>query len=171
MTVTTGSGNDNVFVRDFAQITTGSVVGGAPAVANTNFNTVTVGITTSGQTYSTVLDAKAGDHITFATTASDTALGNAAHAVTAVNATKIVLNSGTAVFQDYLDAATAATVTAGTVSAFDFGGNTYVVEQNNGMGGGTGNTFQNGFDSVIKLVGIHTIDTSSTAATGAILGS
>ena len=154
VTVTTGVGNDIVFVKDFAQITTGGVSGAA------GFNTVTVATTTSGQTYSTVLDAKAGDHINFGAGS-----GAAGTTSTSVNLTKVVLNSGTAVFQDYLDAATGANTTTGEISAFDFAGNTYVVENNNAA-----LTFQDGSDSVIKLVGIHSISTTSTAGT-LILGS
>ena len=143
VTVTTGSGNDVVTVKDFDRVTTGGFTG-------TGFNTINVGITTSGQTYSSVLDAKATDHIMFT-------------GQTSTNATKIVLNS-TAVFQDYLDAASGTGIGVGAVSAFDFGGNTYLVENNNGA-----ITFQNGVDSVIQLVGIHTVATTSTTAV--ILGS
>ena len=143
VTVTTGAGNDIVTVRDFARVTTGASSGAG------NFNTINVGITTSGQTYSSVLDAKATDHITFA-------------GQTGTNATKIVL-AATAVFQDYLDAASATGIPNGTVSAFDFGGNTYLVENNNAA-----ITYQNGIDSVIQLVGIHTIAASTTSV---ILGS
>ena len=74
-----------------------------------------------------------------------------------------MLNS-TAVVQDYLDAASGSNAAIGQVSAFDFGGNTYLVENNNNA-----ITYQNGVDSVIQLVGIHTVATTST--TSVILGS
>ena len=118
-------------------------------------------MTTSGQTYSTVLDAKATDHIFFTGVAGPG--GTMGMASNAVNTTKIVLNT-TAVFQDYLDAATSTSVANGTVSGFDFGGNTYLVEQNGG-----GNTFQNGQDSVIQLVGIHTLTAPTTAGAGVVV--
>ena len=57
---------------------------------------------------------------------------------------------------------------ANGITSFDFGGNTYLVEH--GAMDPGGNTFQNGADSVVKLVGIHTISTTSTAGV-AILGS
>ena len=152
VTVTTGSGNDFVTVRDFARVTTGAATV-ATATTNAGFNTINVGVTTSGQTYSTVLDAKATDHISFTTNAGG-----------AVNTTKIALNS-TAVFQDYLDAATGtANNTNGAVTAFDFGGNTYIVENNSAA-----ITFQNGVDSVIQLVGIHTITNPTTAGAGVVV--
>ncbi len=157
VTVTTGSGNDMVFVKDFAQVTTGASSGAG------NFNSIVVGTTSNGQSYSTILDAKAGDHISFGATASNTGMA----ASTAVSTTKVTLNSGTAVFQDYLDASHAATLANG-ITSFDFGGNTYLVEH--GAMDPGGNTFQNGADSVVKLVGIHTISTTSTAGV-AILGS
>ena len=149
VTVTTGSGNDMVFVKDAALVTTGGTNGAG------GFNSIVVGTTSSGQSYSTIVDAKAGDHISFGVTAA----GGFASSGT-VSPTKIVLNGSTAVFQDYLDASHAATA-AGGVAAFDFGGNTYVVEHGNNDPGG--NTFQNGFDSVVKLAGIHTISTTSAA--------
>ena len=157
--ITTGSGNDTVFVKDFDRVTTGGVTG-----AN-GFNTVTVSTTSSGQTYSSVLDAKAGDHIGFGAGANGLGVTS-----TSVNTTKIALNS-TAVFQDYLDAVhgnqnlVGGAQQNGRIAAFDFGGNTYLVEDNS-VGS---QTFQNGVDSVVQLVGIHTISTTST--TTAILGS
>ena len=152
VTVTTGSGNDMVFVKDFAQVTTGGTNGAG------GFNSIIVGTTSNGQSYSTILDAKAGDHISFGATASNTGMT----ASTAVNTTKVVLNSGTAVFQDYLDASHAATAANGVVG-FDFQGNTYLVEH--GAADPGGNTFQNGFDSVVKLAGIHTV----TGAGGVVI--
>ena len=157
--ITTGSGNDTVFVKDFDRVTTGGVTG-----AN-GFNTVTVSTTSSGQTYSSVLDAKAGDHIGFGAGANGLGVTS-----TSVNTTKIALNS-TAVFQDYLDAVhgnqnlVGGAQQNGRIAAFDFGGNTYLVEDNSTNSA----TFQNGIDSVVQLVGIHTISTTST--TTAILGS
>ena len=166
VTVTTGGGNDLITVRDFDRVTTGAATV-ATGQTTLGFNTINVGVTTTGQTYSTVLDAKVNDHFNFGTTAANT--GTFTATSTSVNTNKIVLQS-TAGFQDYLDAATAQGVGIGTVSAFDFGGNTYLVENNNGNGGN--NTFENGFDSVIQLVGIHTLTTSAAGSPGvAILGS
>ncbi len=179
VTVTTGSGDDVVTVRDFARVTTGgdlpAGVSAGVRPSSSGFNTVQVATTTSGQTYSSVLDAKTGDHIVFgAETAVTNPAAGGATGFTAdtgtVNTTKIVLAS-TAVFQDYLDAATgAAHNTAGEITAFDFGGNTYLVENGHTGAASAPVTFQNGTDSVVQLVGIHTVGTTSGAGV-VVLGS
>ncbi len=64
-------------------------------------------------------------------------------------------------FQDYLDAATAGNATAtahGHFEWFQFNGNTYLVQDNDAAA----NTFNNGTDIVVELVG--EIDLSGTAA-------
>ncbi len=143
ISVTGGAGADTITVKDFAQIR-----GGAGA------DNITATVTTSGQTYSSFIDATAGDKV-FLTGATQT--------VTAANVPAKITLAATAVFQDFLDAATAGNATHAT-SAFDFGGNTYLVVDN-----GAGATFTNGQDSVIQLVGIHTI--GSIAAGVVTLGS
>lgn len=169
VTLTTGGGNDVVTVRDYDRVTTGGFTV-ATSTSNLGFNTIQVGVTTTGQTYSTVLDAKATDHIDFGTTTA-TAAGTPSftQTSTSVNTSKIMLQS-TAGFQDYLDAATnSTTVAANTISSFDFGGNTYLVDHGAGNGGTT--TFQNGVDSVIQLIGIHNLTTVNGMAGVAVLGS
>ena len=135
ITLTSGSKADVLTFKDFAIVT-----GGAGA------DTFNAGVTTSGQPYSTITDAAAGDIVK---------LSGATSSVAA----KIVL-AGTAVFQDYLDAATAGNATH-VESAFDFGGNTYVVVDNS-----ANSTFSSGADSVVKLTGIHVL-----TATLGVLGS
>ena len=142
--VTTGTGVDTITVQDFARVTAGA---GADLV-----NAVTA---TNGQSYSTFADATANDRV-FLTGATQT--------VAAANvAAKITLNS-TAVFQDYLDAATSGARAIGEVSSFDFAGNTFLVVNNNGAV-----TFQNGSDGIIQLAGVHTV--GSIAAGVVTLGS
>ena len=94
----------------------------------------------TGQDYSTFVDPTAGDRVLLA------------GAVDAGDRHKLQL-SNTSGFQDYLDAATGSTIPNGRVSAFDFGGDTYLVVQNGASGGG----FETGVDGVIKLAGVHTI--------------
>lgn len=104
---------------------------------------------TSGQTYSTIEDANTGDVLTFGGS-------------TAFTSAKIAL-AGTAVFQDFLDAAAAGNAT-GTVSWFQFGGNTYVVEDVNAA-----TTFQNGSDIVVKLTGAVDLTHATFAGTSVTL--
>ena len=139
ISVTGGAAADTITVRDFAQIR-----GGAGA------DTVNANVTTSGQTYSTFLDATAGDKV-FLTGATST--------FTAATAPVKITLAATAVFQDFLDAATASANATGAVNSFDFGGNTYLVV--NRTGGDGINTYQNGVDSVIQLVGIHAVGTAT----------
>jgi S-layer protein len=64
------------------------------------------------------------------------------------------------VFQDYLDAAVAGDgSTNAVISWFQVGGNTYIVEDNSAS-----STFQNGGDTVVKLVGLVDLSTADFAA-------
>ena len=105
----------------------------------------TIGATANGQTYSTVADATKGDIFAFTTVA------------TSFVAAKITLGV-TAVFQDYLDAATAGG-TAGKVSWFQTATDTYIVED-----AAAGATFVNGTDTVVKLAGLVDLSTATFAA-------
>jgi len=104
----------------------------------------TIGATANGQTYSTVTDATKGDVFAFTAPASS------------FTAAKISLGA-TAVFQDYLDAATAGGV-AGKVSWFQTATDTYIVEDNH-----AGATFTNGVDTVVKLTGLVDLSTANFA--------
>ncbi|MDF9301118.1 DUF4214 domain-containing protein [Tritonibacter mobilis] len=108
---------------------------------------VVVSTNTNGNIYQTVTDASVGDILDFA--------GGAAGAF---NSTAITLG-GTAVFQDYLDAAAAGNATD-DVSWFQFGGDTYAVQDN-----AAGATFTGGTDLVVKLVGA--VDLSNATIDGA----
>ena len=155
-TLTGGTGADTLGFQDYTNVRGGA----GNDILHPN-------ITTSGQTYSSFLDATAGDTVVFSTTPG----AYNANTTGTVSTAKITLNP-TAVFQDYLDAATGAGRGTFQVSAFDFGGDTYLV-QNFGptaAGGVDAVTFQNGFDAVIRLVGIHTLATTSGAGV-AVIGS
>lgn len=137
-----------------------------------NLNVVTLGagndivkaaITTNGNTYSTLNDFVKGDTISFVDASVATiANGTVGAAVTL---------GTTAAFADFLNAAAAGflgdaansnTNDASLVKWFQFGGDTYVVLDNSDA-----NTFQNGVDSIVKLVG--TIDLSKATLTGEVL--
>jgi len=97
--------------------------------------------------YASILDAAAGDKLQFTDRGTET--------FTAANLTL----AGTATFQDYLDAtASGDGSTNGIIKWFQFGGNTYVVEDLS-----AGSSFVNGTDLVVQLTGL----VSLTAATQA----
>ena len=98
----------------------------------------------SGNSYSTVLDANKGD--VFKTAAAASFVSTA------------ITQAGTAVFQDYLDAATTGAATH-KLSWFVYGGDTYIVED---VAGGA--TFQNGSDIVVKLAGVVDLSTATFSA-------
>lgn len=135
LVVTTGTGVDTINVRDFTRVTAGA-----------GNDLLVVQTATNSGSYSFFQDAAAGDRVQ---------LIGANQTVTAANVqTKITLNA-TAQFQDFIDAATASAKAIGEVSSFDFGGNTFLVVNNNAA-----NTFQNGGaagDGLVALVGIHTV--------------
>lgn len=120
----------------------------------------TFGITapTTGLLYSTILDFNTGDKLQFTDKGTEV-----------FNATKITL-AGNAVFQDYLNKATetATPVTSGAldnavISWFQFGGNTYVVQDLSAE-----TSFDNGTDLVIELVGLIDFSTATGAGTNVI---
>jgi len=174
-TVSLTTGNNTVSLGDGANAftaTTGNNVytGGAGVDTVTlgsstlsGVNTITTGtgadvvtfagVTANGNSYSTITDAHASLQIVF------TDAGQIS-GTTTWTAAKIAL-ADTAVFQDYLDAAT---VGDGSTSAklgwFQYNGNTYVVEDNSAA-----TTFQNAGDSVVKLTGLVDLSTANFAAT------
>jgi len=128
-TINGGAGNDT--------ITTGGgldmITGGA------GNDTFIISVPANGNTYATITDASAGDKLQFADQGTET-----------FTSAKVELAS-TAAFQDYLDAAAAATNAAanGNYSWFQYNGDTYLVQDNSDA-----STFQNGADIVVKLSGL-----------------
>ncbi len=95
--------------------------------------------------YTTITDASAGDTIRLVHQATDT-----------FNKTKLSLGD-TAVFQDYANLAAAGNGSANAASSwFQFGGNTYIVEDLS-----SDVSFKNGFDIVVKLAGLVDLSTAS----------
>jgi S-layer protein len=150
-TITVGSGNNTI---------TGSA-GSDTITVGVGANTLTLGggtdtvkfaaASTSSAIFTTIKDIVAGDVLDF-------------HLVNAVaNASGkfgAALVSGVTDYQTFLNQAVSAKV-AGTLSWFQFGGDTYIVEEK-----GVTGSFVAGTDQVVKLSGIHDL-TNSTIVTGA----
>src|SRR5262249_9641046 len=121
-------------------------------------DTVNIAQTLNGNSYSSITD--------FSATSFSAVGGSGDKLVFADGTGTFVAAQGatlapTAVFQDYLDAATAGP--AGSIHWFQFQGNTYVVDDNSNAV-----TFQNGIDSVIQLQ--HLVDLSTaTGVNGQVL--
>jgi len=157
-TITGGAGNDVIVGSSGAD----TIVGGAGAdtiTTGAGLDTITGGagndtfiITApaNGNTYATITDATAGDKLQFAVQGTETF----------ATAKKVL--AGTAVFQDYLDAAAAATnATAhGNYAWFQWAGDTYLVQDNS-----DNTTFTNGTDIVVKLTGLIDLSTATGGAT------
>jgi S-layer protein len=136
-TLNGGAGADTLIV-------TGNLATLTGGAGNDTFNVAAP--TTNVNSYATITDLAAGDIIKFAASAVD------------FNASKVSL-ADTAVFQDYANAAVAATDT-GDVSWFQIGGNTYVIDNVS-----NGTTFTNGTDVIVKITGLVDLSHSSFSAT------
>lgn len=140
-----GAGNDTLWTgTGLAQLT-----GGAGkdvfhvAVASTNVNSA-----------ASIMDLSSTDTITFATTA------------TAFKSGAITLDS-TAVFQDFANAAIASITANANLAWFQFGGNTYIVQEADNST--SANVFVNAEDSIVKIVGLVDLSTASFNATSGTL--
>jgi len=157
-TITGGAGDDAITGSSGADtinggagadtITTGggldTITGGA------GNDTFIITAPANGNTYATITDATAGDKIRFADQGTETF----------ASAKKVLAD--TAVFQDYLDAAAAATNAAanGNYAWFQWAGNTYLVQDNSDNA-----TFANGTDIVVKLTGLVDLSTATGGTT------
>ena len=156
-TITTGAGNDIVSVG----------VASAASIGAQGVNTITLGagadvvtlkgVVLNGNSYSYINDAAVGDTITFASV--DT---GATTASTFTNTAKIVL-APTAAFADYLNAAasTATSTTIANFAWFQYGGNTYIVDDTTTTG-----AFVNGADTIVQLTGLVTVNGFTGAVDG-----
>jgi S-layer protein len=144
-----GSGADTLNGGDGNDTITGgggldSITGGA---GNDTF--VLGAANTSKNVYATVTDATAGDKIDFVNNNTPSSF----------TATKIAL-ADTATFVDFLNAAAASTSADGNIKWFQFGGNTFLVQNN-----ATDATFTDATDVLVKLNGL--IDLSTAVIDGA----
>jgi S-layer protein len=135
ITFTGSAENDTVTLGDLSSVTGGE-----------GDDTFVVGAPAAGNKYGTIEDFNAEeDTLQFADKGTET-----------FNDEAINLAGGTAVFQDYLDTATAGDgSTDSALSWFEFGGDTFVVADNS-----TEATFVGGADAVVQLTG--SVDLSET---------
>jgi hypothetical protein len=151
-----GGASANVLSAAVGATTADVLIGGAGAdtlIANAGLDTLTGGAgadtfviavaSSNLNTYATITDASVGDFIKFGGATS-----------TSFTASQLSLAS-TAVFQDYANAAIHNTA-AGAISWFQYGGNTYVIENES-----NGTSFVNGTDFIVKLSGA--VDLSHTS--------
>lgn len=156
-TITTGAGND-VISAGAGNDTIDAGAGDDTITTGTGLDVITGGagndtfilsVNANGNTYATITDAAKGDVLQFTDKGTET-----------FTTAKIAL-ADTAVFQDFLDAATAGDATTNAaIKWFQFSGNTYVVEDLSAA-----STFQNGADIVVKLTGLVDLSTATGAGT------
>jgi S-layer protein len=130
-TVEGGAGDDTIT----ASANGGTFTGGAGKDTFDISAAVTGGTTEATSVISNITDFEAGDVITFA-------------AVNSFNATKITLDNTVQDLDDALALATTTANTAGDISWFEYGANTYLVQDNDGATGGLSTG-----DIVVKLTG------------------
>jgi S-layer protein len=130
-----GAGNDTLAITgDLATLT-----GGAGA---DTFNVANP--TSNVNAYATITDLASGDKIQFDAAAAK------------FLASKVSL-AGTAVFQDYANAAIA-TSADGDVTWFQWNGDTYIIEN---VAGGSATTYTNNTDIIVKITGAVDLSTAS----------
>ena len=122
------------------------------------FDVATV-IASTAVAFDTITDLAAGDVIRFATIANTDATPTTAATKSLGDSLNVVIDSGVAVYQDYLNSA--ATKGAGIISWFQFSGNTYVVQDNDG----SSEDFVNGTDNVVKITGLVDLTNATFSGT------
>jgi S-layer protein len=153
-TINAGSGNDTITAGAGLNVVTGGAGDDSHGIA----------LQASGNVYTTITDFAVGDSINLGGLDEAADAAGAAISNTTDLGAKITL-ADTAAFADYLAAATAANSSAAAlVKWFQFGGNTFVVVDDEAAASAV---FDNGVDTVIRLTG--TIDLSKANLTGAVL--
>jgi hypothetical protein len=157
-TITTGAGADTIAVGNGNNTITAGA-GDDTVTVGTGASTVTLGagadtlkfagVNTSSSTFTTVTDLAKGDIIT-----TNAGFGNTTGTLGAA------LTSGVNDYQTYL--AAAAAKGAGVVSWFQWGGDTFLVQDNTaGVGVPNANSFNDGADLIVKITGLVDLSTST----------
>lgn len=164
LTVTGGSGADSLTATGSGDTLNGGA--GNDTLTGADLTTLSGGagndifmmnLPSNVNSYSTITDASSGDVIDL----------DAANAGTVVFSQSAVVLAGTAVFQDYANAAVNALgADANNAAWFQYGGNTYIVQSGNAT---AGNDFVNGQDSIIKLTGLVDLSVASYNQTNGTL--
>lgn len=163
--VVDGTGNNTVTLGSGANtVTLGSGQNTLTITTDTDdADNITVAAPTSANTYSTITGLAKNDVLTFANKGTEIWLDTTdATPITGGTATKaqIQLNTATALFADYINAATVADgSTNGVFSWFQFGGNTFVVQDKS-----AGSSFVSGTDIIVKLTGLVDLSTATLSA-------
>ena len=162
--VTGGAGNDTLVASGNSD----TLVGGAgnDTLTGDNLSILTGGAgrdtfmmnrPANVNSFSSITDFSAGDVI-------DLDAGNVGSVVFTQSA---VILAGTAVFQDFANAAINALVTDSNNAAwFQFGGNTFIVQSGDAT---ANNNFNNGTDSIIQIVGLVDLSRASYNQTNGTL--
>jgi hypothetical protein len=166
--ISVGNGNNTITGGTGAEtITVGTGQNTITVGAHTAADTFALGIAATANSYSTITGAAHGDIVNLDVAGTHSSVFAGGTAATA----QISLNAGTAAFADYVLAATSiagagATGTiaggAGEISWFNFGGNTYIVEDNSAANG-----FVTGADNIVQLTGVVNLAATGSVATTA----
>ncbi|HEX7643540.1 MAG TPA: DUF4214 domain-containing protein [Burkholderiaceae bacterium] len=140
--ITVGTGANTIAIGDTGNM---SITLGA----HTGVDAITVGVNASNTAISSIAGTQAGDTLTF----SGDSAGGALHAT---QSTDVTANSGNiSNLSDWISASLANSAQH-QVAWFQFGGNTYLVEQS-----ATGNAQTLTGDTIIELIGAHDLSTAS----------
>jgi len=141
-TVAVGTGINSIVLGTGASIVTIATDTNTSA----DIDTVTIGTPLTANNYATITGLGKGDVLNFADKGTEAWAGGVGATATTA---KVTLDPSTALFADYVAAASAGDgSTHGQFSWFQFGGNTYVVEDKSAGAGFVANT-----DIIIKLTG------------------
>jgi S-layer protein len=151
-TYTGGTGGDTVILGN----TGGTGLGVNTINVGTGADVVTVNASSAtGTLFSTITGMGVGDTLNFFN------FTNGLGAASTFTIAKIADLGSLAVFSDYLAAgSTAVAATNSNFTWFQYGGNTYVIEDNSDA-----LTFQDGVDSVVCLAGLVTVNGFTAGAT------
>ena len=151
--VSVGNGNNDITVgsgKDLVSVGTGNNL----VTLGSGLDTVDLnGVSTSASIFTTISGAIAGDSIAFLNGGIN---GTPTWAGGSVANAEVELPKN-ATFSDYLNIACSAVGADTSIAWFDFGGNQYIVDDNNTLGSQAG-FFESGIDTVMKFDGTSTLN-------------